>query len=459
MSKHKTKLLPRLIQGKWRIQATVPVLGMVRKQFADEESAMVEYNRICQQVDNHVAQAEIRETLLDKDQEKEAVSAYHLLKENWESLGDLSLVECVRFCVQKYDRRVKLVTCSEALEHYLEDLASRDRSVSHLNKCETKILRLADFFPAKLVEDFTPEDISSYISDDKNACGPYAGRDVSKTTRHNELVYLRAFFKWCENYKYCKESPCDGTVTSPGREKGEIKALTLPQVGKLLRCAQNLISREIDRGYRTWDPIKHDPDIFVYILLSVYCGLRPEELRPESDDAVALTWEKIIWRQGDLPTTITIDYDVGKVSTRRVLTMPKICQELLEPYKQFEGRVIQASYSELRSLMDTCKAYAGFRVGVKRVKQHDPLLAKVCSDEDRPKWIPDGMRHTAISYKLIHENNNYDLVAEWSGNSPKIIKEHYKALITGTETKTPEQETNEFYGIETSESDSTDISL
>ena len=433
MSTYAKKLLPRLIQGKWRIQATVPVLGLVRKQFADQETAMAEYNRIRQQVDNHVAQAEIRETLLDKDQEKEAVSAYHLMKENWEILGDLSLVDCVRFCVQKYDRRVKVVTVLEALEHYVMDLASKDRASSHIDKCETKINRLANYFPAKLVEDFKPEDIISYISDDSKAYGPFAGRNVSKTTRHNELVYLRAFFNWCVAHKYAKASPCDASVSSPGRQKGEIQALTLDEVKAMLEGARYVA---YESGVN---------DVLAYIALSIYCGLRPEELRPEDDNSPALTWDKFIWRNNGKTSTITIDYGVGKVSTRRVIEVPKICQEIVQPIAKESGLVVNVGYSALRSMVDVCKARAGFKSSPKRVKQYDLELSHHCGELTK-KWIPDGLRHTAISYKLLQSGNDYDAVAEWSGNSPKIIKEHYKALISGTSEETPEDVMKKFYG-------------
>ena len=68
-------------------------------------------------------------------------------------------------------------------------------------------------------------------------------------------------------------------------------------------------------------------------------------------------------------------------------------------------------------------------------------LVEDCDAEDRPIWANDQMRHTAITHRLKIIKHICD-VAEWSGNSPKIIKSNYQSVkgITAQSTK-------EFYDL------------
>ena len=69
---YKHALRPRLLAGKWSIQGTAPLLGRVRKQYPNQDIAELESQKLIAQVSNHLAGAEIRETLLSKQDEKDA---------------------------------------------------------------------------------------------------------------------------------------------------------------------------------------------------------------------------------------------------------------------------------------------------------------------------------------------------------------------------------------------------
>ena len=430
--KCKVKLRPRLISGKWRIQGTAPVIGLVRKQFKTEAEAMDEYERIIQQVDNATAGAEIREVLLSKDQEKEAVGAFHFL-ESQSHLAGLSLTDLVHWASRNYSADLIELTVGEAKEKYIQELKARKRSLPHINKNEQRLAKLLRFFPTKKVNDFTPEEIKSYISTDKDAYGPFAGLDRSPTTLTGELIYLRSFFTWCVNHKYCKSSPCDATVYSPGRNRAEIKALTLDEVKAVFKIVPDFF-----------------PEITVpYFALSIFCGLRPEELLNMDPDKADLQWSDFVWHNSG-EASLSITYGVGKASTRRVISVPPNCIEWIRPWAEkaeFTGPVINTTFGTLRGMAEYVRAKVGYRVGAKNIKQYDADLASYSNDDDRKKWIPDGLRHTGISYQLVASGSDYLHTAEWSGNSESMIKEHYKALIKGSTEMTPKEEVRAFYSI------------
>jgi hypothetical protein len=45
------------------------------------------------------------------------------------------------------------------------------------------------------------------------------------------------------------------------------------------------------------------------------------------------------------------------------------------------------------------------------------------------RWKQNGLRHSFISYRLAATNNIIQVAGE-AGNSPRMIKEHYDALVT-----------------------------
>jgi hypothetical protein len=57
------------------------------------------------------------------------------------------------------------------------------------------------------------------------------------------------------------------------------------------------------------------------------------------------------------------------------------------------------------------------------------------------------LRHTAISYYLEVNDNNKDLVANWAGNSPAVIDQHYRSLIKGTKELSPSDMVKEYWSI------------
>lgn len=45
------------------------------------------------------------------------------------------------------------------------------------------------------------------------------------------------------------------------------------------------------------------------------------------------------------------------------------------------------------------------------------------------EWIPDGLRHNAVSY-YFRRCGSYGLTAEWAGNSESVIKAHYQGRVS-----------------------------
>ena len=430
MTDYKHKLRPRLINGTWSIQGTAPLVGRVRKTFPDKSSAEISSQKLITQVENHLAQGTIRETCLTQVQEKDAEQALHLMAQHpvFEQAGITCLTDLVNHSLSKVIALVQNMTLDSAGAKLLHDLKTRGRSVDYLDQIRQKIGKLCRVYGDDyLVTDFTKDMIREYIRGDQGDRSPFLGKDVSKTTRTNELIFLRVFFNFCKSMDWIDESPCQD-VKGYGKSKREIKCLSNYETRLFINIARD-----------------HSEEALAYFALSLFAGLRPEELRPKSDKE-RLQWSDFIWRTGDSKSTLAVTYHVGKVTSRRVIELPDNLVEILKSIRKESGPIIESSYSTWRGIHDYIRAKAGYQVDGYHFKHIDPELAKVSKDESRPKYVRDVLRHSAITYRLEIRQNK-DEVANWSGNSPRIIDEHYRALVKGTKALDPKQYAQEYFDI------------
>jgi integrase len=429
MTTWQQKLQPRIIAGYWSIQGSVPVLGRVRKQFPDQQSAQLESEKLTAKVSNAIAGGEIRETLLSKTQEADAHSALRILESNPNFPSDWSLAQVVTWAGNVYTNAESVRTIPEACKEWIQELKNLKRSSVHCKNMTQRITKFGKWFPGKNVSDITTENIRQWISDQDGNYGPFAGRQVSVTTRTNELTTLKSFFNFCEGRKFLPESPVDKSVKSPGINRGEIIALDLDKVREIMTIASGLADKA---------------EAIPYFALSLFAGLRPHEIRPK-DGKKQIMWEDFTWRKKE--STLVISYAVGKVTSRRVIKLPDNCVAWVKPYAKESGPVIESSFATWRGIKDLVRARAGYKVRGQHFKHLDPELAKVSDGQDRPKYVADVLRHTAISYYLEVNDNNKDLVANWAGNSPAVIDQHYRSLIKGTKELSPSDMVKEYWSI------------
>lgn len=429
MTDFKHKLRARLINGVWSIQGTAPLVGRVRKQFPDKSSAEITSQKMITQVENHLAQGTMRQTCLTEAQEKDAELALQILNTSPKFKGQFNLVDAVKFAHERVACYLDNITLKYAGDKYLADLKARDRSVDYLLQNEQKLGKLYKLMGEDfLVTDVTKDMIRAYIRGEGNDLSPFTGKpETSKTTRTNELIFLRVFFNFCKAMDWITKTPTED-VKGYGKNKKEIKVLSLDESKLFINIARN-----------------ESQEALAYFALSLFAGIRPEELRPKSDK-VRLNWSDFIWRTGDSKSTLAVTYLVGKVSTRRVIELPDNLVEILAPIKKDSGPIIESSYSSWRGINDYIRAKAGYKVSGQHFKHIDPELAKVSKSDDRPVYVRDILRHSAITYRLELKQNK-DEVANWAGNSPRIIDEHYRAVVKGTQEMDPKQYATEYFNI------------
>jgi integrase len=122
-------------------------------------------------------------------------------------------------------------------------------------------------------------------------------------------------------------------------------------------------------------------------VLAGFCGIRRAEIN-------RLQWSAVNLAAG----TVTIGAGIAKTGSRRVCPIPENAKAWLASYAQQSGNVL--------------------------AEGKDVALELACRALAFPK---NALRHSAISYKLAMAPD-LSRVAYESGNSPKVIQEHYNGL-------------------------------
>ena len=234
------------------------------------------------------------------------------------------------------------------------------------------------------VTDVLPDHIEHYL----------AQRNVSANTKDADCRAISSFFTWCMKGKrhWAINNPCyaveiEGLTADDDREP---VVLPVSECEALLRAAE-----KFENGH-----------LVPYVALCLFGGLRPFE-------AARLSWEQVNLTDGE----IRLKGTQTKTGKGRIVVIEKTLKAWLIRYRKC-GEIYNSTYdAELREV----RASIGY--GPK-------------SDEkpDVKPWVPDVLRHTAISH-YFRATGSYGRTAEQFGNSEGIIKKHYQGRVGSADTK------------------------
>ena len=334
----------------------------------------------------------VRRTKLTESQESDAINALKLLQQKfpdtWETI---SLFNAVTFFCDQFDPNHKIMLLDDAIQKYLKSPKMTRSSDLHRKQSGNKLTNFQDHFDNREISDFTADEMEEYIYDEH--------KEWSDKTRANHYAVLHTFFNFCLKKDWCLKNPVS-KVDKPNPTTLEPKALTIPEVKKLLKIAE-----DVDAS-----------SMLPYFVLAIFSAVRPSEI-------LRLDWKKFVW--DDKRPCFVVE---GKGKRRRSVGMHETCIKWLKPIAEKQGPVAPANAKKLFNLI---RAIAGYRVSRKSIEiseaqEWEDKLENI-DGEGRPEWIQDVMRHTGITYylKLIDDKNK---VANWAGNSPQIIDTNYRAV-------------------------------
>jgi len=372
---------PRTGTPSWRVTGTRRNGERIRENFARAEEAQYRHTEL--EGEFHAANgvAALRATRLTDEQVGIAEAAFKRLER------DEDLITAVDHWLRTGQPKTikESPRLDEALKVYTEWLATttelRDLTKNRLrNRVEHFVANTGNV----RVTDVLPEHIEKYL----------AQQAVVPNTKDGYCRALSSFFSWCMKGKrhWCVNNPCyaveiEGLTSDDDREP---VVLQLSDCEALLRAGE-----KFDNGR-----------LVPYVALCLFGGLRPFE-------SARLTWDQVNLTDGE----IRLKGTQTKTGKGRIVVIDKTLKAWLSKYRK-AGEIYLSTYNlELKDL----RAQIGY--GPKTEKQ-----------PDLKPWVPDVLRHTAISH-YFRLTGSYGRTAEQFGNSEGIIKKHYQGRVTSADTK------------------------
>lgn len=204
----------------------------------------------------------------------------------------------------------------------------------------------------------------------------------SKNIRSRSTLRARlaSLFKFAVRRGYRPDCPTD-----------RLEPITMPN-----QTPQTMTFTEMEKAL-AW--LTLNPRSLAWFALSAFAGLRPEE-------AEKTTWKDINFAEG----WIRVEAQTSKVGQRRVVYPLPTAIAWLQQAKELGAELPLG----------------------RKARKLDRIALR--AELNWPVWKQDVTRHTAASNWLAVSRSSAD-VAESLGHSEKILKKHYKALITKAEAE------------------------
>lgn len=287
-------------------------------------------------------------------------------------IGDVPPVEVGRFYVQRRGLNLPARTVKEVVDEMLKVKRAEKLSARHIKDLENRLARFGKDFQCQMADVDAPK-LTAWLR----------GLGLSARSHNNFRTAVQTLMTFAQSCGYLT-SDWDELERVPRAKQrtGEIEIFTPDEINKLLTQAKTP---------------KHEK-LLAFVAIGAFAGLRSAELE-------RLTWPKVNLETG----YITIDATVAKTNSRRVVPIQSNLQAWLTPLVQKQGKV--CIYGNITNeLLKLAKA-----AGV--------------------IWKQNALRHSYASYRLAVTQDAAKVSIEM-GNSPKMIQQHYRALVTPEQGQT-----------------------
>ncbi len=315
--------------------------------------------------------------------------------------GRCSLEDAARLWV-RHNPDGGAVTVSELVETYMADLNRRKARPASLRDVRIRLNRFVVDYGEHHAAAITPENISEWL-------------DLRVSGAVNSNTYRRrihAAFAYAKSRKIVDANPVADVKPMPTDER-DISCWQPERVESVLRAAQAF-----------------NPKMIPLLVVSAFCGLRPEE-------ASKLDWEQVNLKSRKLRVLAS----TSKTRKKRTVKIVDNAAAWLLPYRQTSGSLAPMTTRNWKRRLsaasilgvDQVRARIAKHEGMKGTEIKKQRLGWDAILEDAKKdggalWPADILRHTFASAWLATHKDIFELAQEM-GNSPTVIKSHYDGAM------------------------------
>lgn len=343
-------------------------------------------------------------------------------------LGKVSLSQAVDFYLKRHPVNLKPISVEKVIEEMLTTKKKDGLSDGYLNHLRYDLDKFAARFHGD-IGSVTGPDIDKWLR----------GLGVSPRTRNNLRNSARTLFEFAKAQWYLPKDHDEMDSVAIAKDgDGEIEIYPPAEMAEMLSLAKS--------------------ELVPFLTLGAFAGIRHAEIQ-------RLEWPDINFDKG----IIDIKARKAKTASRRIVPLLDNLRAWLKPHRQPDGAVCFYSNmaSELKrlehkinvarraawaaannvgkeTLQATAKQVAAQRAAEQKANGKQrvawgtavPKGAETAAAEGwKPfNWKHNALRHSFISYRVAAVKNIAEVSLE-AGNSPQMIFQHYREVVTADEAK------------------------
>jgi len=387
--------------------------GAVRKRKAFADLGLAEIHAKAQV--NNLSKGEARAVQLSGEECLEYVRGRNLIQgyassvdaalAEWREAKELlkggSLVEAARYYASKKVMNLPKKTVQEVFNEMVKAKRGEGCSERYIDDLTSRCGKFAREFPREIATIRGPE-IKTWLQDLTRETSKVDKRSprkpVTNRTRNNFRICLQALFSYAKAQEYLPADWNDMDAVPVWKVKDEEVEIFTPEEMSIL--------------------LANAPDNLIpFLTIGGFAGLRSAEIE-------RLDWSKVDLENG----YITIDASIAKTNSRRLVPIVPNLKAWLKPHKILEdGQVRTGPVLELANIVNAVKRLTNATRPVDPQNPEKLLAPKV-------PWRHNALRHSFCSYRLADVKNAAEVALE-AGNSPQMIFQHYRELVTGKAAK------------------------
>ena len=266
------------------------------------------------------------------------------------------------------------ITFPELAEKFMGAIRGK-KSKRYVIDLDTKLKKAARAFYGQIRE-IRADDIDAWLSGMTEASG---------RTKNNYRMALLTLFSYARDKRHLPRGErTEAEFSTRYDDKGGNIGIYTPEHFRILLT-------NIDEGF------------LPFVALGGFAGLRSIEI-------LRLDWQDIWFDKG----VIEVGKDKAKTATRRLPPILPALEAWLKPHAKSSGRVIPNVRDEFHF-----------------TRRFKAATDKLIDAEGRPlvRMVHNGLRHSFCSYRLAVTKSAAQVALE-AGNSPKMLFENYRELVT-----------------------------
>ena len=294
-------------------------------------------------------------------------------------LGGDRIVEAAKDFNRRHPVKRAARSVRQVADELIELQTKRGKSTLTVEDSRWRLARVAEAFKMDVAR-VTTADVQMWLD----------GMKAAPRSVKNFRAAASGLFKFAEARGYIAkgENPVAGTERIKIRNSEPIAIFTPAELRRLLAAAKD-----------SFKPV---------IALQAFAGLRSAEV-------MRLDWRDVKLSRGH----IELGANKTKTAARRLVPISANLREWLTPHAKKTGKVFPHTRAYFHELQRDTAAATGHEADEKTGRA---ALAAV-------DWKQNALRHSAISYRVA-ETGDVNRIALESGNSPAMIFQHYRELVT-----------------------------